>query len=61
MPEATREQPPEIDTEFAIYLAKLWRAGTMAAGDEVAVRNTLLAEIERIRALPFFRGQIPPL
>lgn len=34
----------------AIYIAQLWRAGKMIGWDDDMVRNTLLAEVERVRA-----------
>lgn len=40
-----------MEIEQAIKIADLWRAGKMIGGDEDRVRNTLLGEVERLRAL----------
>jgi hypothetical protein len=46
----TQEPPEEHDVERAVRIARLWRAGKMIGGDEDEVRDTLLAEVERLRA-----------
>jgi hypothetical protein len=48
-PESDDDAPEAIEIEFALRIAKLWRAGKMIGGDEDAVRNALLEEIERLR------------
>jgi hypothetical protein len=41
--------------EHALNTAQLWRDGKMIGGDEDAVRNALLAEVERLR--PAIQGE----
>lgn len=36
--------------DFALRIARLWRAGKLIGADEDAVRNALLAEVERLHA-----------
>jgi hypothetical protein len=51
-PEPTGDdEPVEYEIEDAIRIAGLWRAGKMIGGDEDGIRNALLAEVERLRAL----------
>lgn len=45
------DEPVDYDIEEAIRIAGLWRAGKMIGGDEAGVRDVLLAEIERLRAV----------
>jgi hypothetical protein len=45
------EAPEAYQLDFALRIARLWRAGKMIGGDEDAVRNALLAEVERLHAL----------
>lgn len=45
-------EPPIYDIDFALNIAQLWRANKMIGGDEDAVRNALLAEVERLRDDP---------
>jgi hypothetical protein len=39
-----------MDIEEAIRIADLWRAGKLIGGDEDAVRDALLGEVERLQA-----------
>jgi hypothetical protein len=42
---------PDVEpysTKDAIFTAQLWRAGKMVGGDADAVRDALLAEVERL-------------
>jgi hypothetical protein len=48
-PSEESDAPEAYEIEFAINIARLWRAGKMIGGDEHAVRNALLAEVERLR------------
>jgi hypothetical protein len=45
------DEPVTYSAEDAIRIAGLWRAGKMIGGDEDGVRDALLAEVERLRAL----------
>jgi len=47
-----RDETPTYDIEFAVNIARLWRAGKMIGGDEDAVRDALLTEVERLRGEP---------
>lgn len=44
------EEVELMPLDQAIYIAQLWRVGKMIGWDEDMVRNTLLAEVERVRA-----------
>lgn len=48
-PSAESDEQPVYDIEFALNIAKLWRVGKMIGGDQDAVREALLAEVERLR------------
>lgn len=48
--EEPEDETPAYGIEFALSIAKLWRAGKMIGGDEDAVRDALLAEVEKLRA-----------
>ncbi len=41
----------DMNIEYAINRAQLWAAGKMVGGDEDEVRNALLHEVKRLRAL----------
>ncbi len=50
--EADDQMPEEYTLERALTVARLWRAGKLIGADEDAVRNALLAELERRGATP---------
>ena len=41
----------DMNIEHAINTAELWEAGKMIGGDEDEIRNTLLHEVKKLRAL----------
>ncbi|MES2685716.1 MAG: hypothetical protein V4706_02780 [Pseudomonadota bacterium] len=41
-------EPIPADVKRAVYIAQLWRAGKMIGGDDGEIRDTLLAEVERL-------------